>query len=168
MRLALWDWPTSQKMIKESDIVSSLDGYPGTGIDKLALKTIPPNVYGHTTLNNGKEKMNKCHLKKDIHDYVTWATKLTRMMPLGFDVNLTILAIRWLPKTRTMHLKVHLFQCQIALREKSNVILKLRFRRAFDATVLVIQEIACALNLPCTCLFVCFFFVQNQKRVFIT
>ena len=50
--------------------VSSLDVYLGAGIDKLALKTIPPNVYSQITLNNGKERINKCHLKKDICDYV--------------------------------------------------------------------------------------------------
>ena len=64
-------------------IVSSLDGYSGAGIDKLVLKIIPQNVHGQITqitLNNGKERVNKCHLKKDIHDYVTWATNLTQMM----------------------------------------------------------------------------------------
>ena len=61
----------------------------GTGLIKLALKTTPANVYEliwSITLNSENERINKCHLKKDIHDYLRWATKLTRMMPRGFEL----------------------------------------------------------------------------------
>ena len=44
----------------------------------VALKTTPPNVYGQITLNNGKERVEKVTSReRDIHDYITWATKLT-------------------------------------------------------------------------------------------
>ena len=42
-------------------IVSSLDGYPGDGTDKLALKPLQQmymSLYGQITLNNGKERIN--------------------------------------------------------------------------------------------------------------
>ena len=58
-------------MIKDIDHCQSLGRIPGAGTDKLASKTNPANVYGQKALNKGKERINKCHLKKDIHDYVT-------------------------------------------------------------------------------------------------
>ena len=45
-------------------IFSSLDGYPGAGTDKLALKTIPPIVYGQITLNNGKRRDKSMSLEE--------------------------------------------------------------------------------------------------------
>ena len=69
------------KWSRTVSIDSSLGGYPGPG---------------RITLNNGIERMKKWNFERDMHDNVTWATKLILMMRYGFQINSIILAIRWL------------------------------------------------------------------------
>ena len=54
--------------------------------NRVALKTTPPNVYGQITLNNSKERTEKSLRERNIHYYVTWATKLTLMMRRGCEL----------------------------------------------------------------------------------
>ena len=60
------------------------------------LKTIPSNVHGSITLNNGIERMNKCHFKMDTRlcnmDNQTDSNDATWIW-----INPTILVIRWFP-----------------------------------------------------------------------
>ena len=61
------------------------------------LKTIPPNVYGQITLNNGKESMKKVTSREPYTITVTWTNKLTLMMRRGYELIPQFLAVRWLP-----------------------------------------------------------------------
>ena len=61
-----------------------------------------------------ERKDEKSHFERDIHDYVTWATKPTQMMRREYESHnssYTVVA----HSTGTMHLKVDLFQCETCI-----------------------------------------------------
>ena len=50
------------------------------------LKIVPSDVHGPITLNNWIERMNKFVTSREIHDYVTWTTKMILMMQREFEL----------------------------------------------------------------------------------